>query len=271
MRVRRYKRGYIMQSALQQVEYRTFQCQPSCDPTHDEHVPGRLEALGMMTAGIVHDLGNIIQILSSTVELLDGHPAIKATTSLQPPMRRAVNSVARASTLISRVLRFARGDRAEQESVDLKQCLLDLKPLLRWMAKNRVRIDIQVDVDVPPVVCNRSDLEAAILNLVLNARDAIPGRGMLSIAAMPRRSGRIVSKVAISVSDTGRGMSARTKARAAEPFFTTKTSAPGSGLGLTMVRRFAQEAGGNVLLKSRLGLGTTVTLLLPVRPGRVER
>lgn len=259
-----------MQSALQKVDERTFQHQSSSDALCDGHPSTRLEALGMMTAGIVHDLGNIIQILSSTVELLDCHPTIKATTSLQPPMRRAVSSVARASTLIAQVLKFARGDRAEQENVDLKQCLMDLKPLLRWIGNNRMRLDIHVDADVPAVVCKRWDLENAILNLALNARDAMPARGTLSITAMPRRNGRIVTEVAVSVSDTGRGMSSQTIARAAEPFFTTKTSA-GTGLGLTMVRRFAQEAGGDVILKSRLGVGTTVTLLLPVRPRHAER
>lgn len=260
-----------MQPALQQVDDRTFQRQSSSDASGDGHVPRRLEALGMMTAGIVHDLGNIIQILSSTVELLDAHPTIKATTALQPPMRRAASSVARASTLIAQVLRFARGGTAERESVDLKQCLMDLKPLLLWIGNNRMRLDIQVEAHVPSVVCNRSDLESALLNLALNARDAMQGRGTLSIAAVPRRRGHMVTEVAISVGDTGHGMSAQTVARASEPFFTTKTAGRGNGLGLTMVRRFAQEAGGNATLESRPGLGTTVTLVLPVRPRRVER
>jgi signal transduction histidine kinase len=219
----------------------------------------------MMTAGIVHDLGNIIQILASSVELLDRHPTIKAVTSLQPTMRRTVSSVARASTLITQVLRFARGGTADHESVDLKQCLMDLKPLLRWIGNNRMRLDIQVDADVPPVVCNRSDLEDVLLNLALNARDAMPRRGTLTITAVPRRDGRIVTGVAVRVSDTGRGMSPQTMARALEPFFTTKIAGRGNGLGLTMVRRFAQAAGGSVTLESRLGLGTTVTLLLPLR------
>jgi signal transduction histidine kinase len=259
-----------MQSALQKVDKRTLRHQSSSDALCDGHVPFRLEALGMMTAGIVHDLGNIIQILSSTVELLDRHPDVKATTSLQPPMRRAVSSVGRASALIAQILRFARGATAEHESVDLKQCLMDLKPLLRWIGKNRMRLDIHVDANTPPVVCNRSDLENAILNLAVNARDAMSERGALSITAVPRRKGRIVTEVAVSVSDTGHGMSSQTMARALEPFFTTK-AALGNGLGLTMVRRFAQEAGGDVTLESGPGLGTTVTLLLPVQRRPAER
>ncbi|MGE0628779.1 MAG: sensor histidine kinase [Hyphomicrobiaceae bacterium] len=252
-----------MQSALQKVGARTFQPHSSSDASREERAPLRLEALGMMTAGIVHDLGNILQVLSGTVELLDQHPAVKTTTSLQSPMRRAVNSVERASALIAQVLRFARGDAAEHESVDLKQCLMDLKPLLLWIGNNRMRLDIRADADVPLVVCNRSDLENAVLNLALNARDAMPERGTLSITAAPRRNGHMVSEVAVSVSDTGHGMSPQTMARALEPFFTTKTAVSGNGLGLMMVRRFAQEAGGNVTIESRQGLGTTVRLLLP--------
>jgi signal transduction histidine kinase len=260
-----------MQSALQQIDGRSFERQPPSDAVHKGRAPLRLEALGMMTAGIVHDLGNIIQILSGTVELLDRHPAIKAESSLQPPMRRAVSSIARADALIAQVLRFARGETAEQGSVDLKQCLMDLAPLLRWIANNRMVIDVRVDADVPSVVCSRSDLEAAILNLALNARDAMSERGTLSIAAMPRRNGHTVTDVAIEVRDTGSGMSPQTLTRALEPFFTTKATRGGNGLGLTMVRRLAREAGGSVSLESRPGIGTTVTLLLPVEARSLER
>ncbi len=260
-----------MQSALQKVDERAFQRLSSSDALREERAPLRLEALGMMTAGIVHDLGNIVQILSSTVELLDQHPTIRADSSLQAPIRRAVSSVARAGALIAQVLKFARGGRAEQEGIDLKSCLLELEPLLRWISGSRMRIDIRVDADVPPVVCNRSDLEGAILNLALNARDAMPGCGTLSIGAVSRRNGHIIAEVAISVGDTGRGMSSQTMARALEPFFTTKAAGRGNGLGLTMVHRFAQEAGGRVTLESRPGLGTTVTLLLPAGPSHLER
>jgi signal transduction histidine kinase len=220
-----------------------------------------------MTAGIAHDLGNIIQILSSTVELLDQHPTIKTTMSLQPPMRRAASSVARATALIAQIIRFARGGAAENESVDLKQCLMDLKPLLLWIGNNRTRIDIQVDADTPPLVCNRSHLENAILNLALNARDAMPKGGVLSITVSPRRERNSdVLGLVLCVSDDGDGMARETMARALDPFFTTKTGARGAGLGLAMVRRFAEENGGTVSLESSLGLGTTVTLWLPLEP-----
>jgi len=260
-----------MNSELQKRDEKVFGPQSSSVAVVDGHIPKRLEALGMMSAGIVHDLGNIIQILSGSIELLDRHPVIKTSASLRPPMRRAVNSVARASALIAQILSFARGGATEHESVDLKQCLTDLKPLLRWISNNRMRLEIRVDADVPAVACNRAGLENAILNLALNARDAMPGRGTLSITAAARRNGHIVTEVAIRVSDTGQGMSSQIMARVLEPFFTTKPPQAGSGLGLPMVRRFAEEAGGDVILESSPGQGTTVTLLLPLRPSLRER
>lgn len=244
----------------------TLQRQPAADAVGDQRASVRLEALGLMTAGIVHDLGNAIQILSSTVELLDQHPTIKTTTSLQPPMRRAASSVARATALIARILRFARGDSIERENVDLKECLTDLKPLLRWIGNN-IRLDIQVDAEVPTLVCNRADLESAILNLALNARDAMPKGGVLSIAIVPRHDGHgNVPGLALCVSDNGGGMTRETIDRAFDPFFTTKTRGRGAGLGLSMVRRFAEENGGTVSIESALGLGTTVILWLPLGP-----
>ncbi|MGE0766636.1 MAG: sensor histidine kinase [Hyphomicrobiaceae bacterium] len=187
-----------------------------------------------------------------------------ATASLQPPLRRAVGSVARAEALISQVLRFAQGQAMEQQSVDLKQCLTDMQPMLRWIADNTMRVDVQIDAEVPPLFCSRFDLEAAILNVALNAHEAMPGAGTLSITAIPLRSGQAIEGVAISIADTGRGMSPQTRSRAMEPFFTTNATGGGNGLGLAMVRRFAREAGGDVAIESQLGIGTTVTLRLPI-------
>jgi signal transduction histidine kinase len=225
----------------------------------------RLEALGLMTAGIVHDLGNIIQILAGTVDVLDQHPTIRATTALQPTIGRAVTSLERARALIKQILSFARENDSERESVDLAACLSTMERLLRWIGKNKMRIEIAVAADTPPVFCNRWSLENAILNLALNAQDAMPGGGLLTITATPCWNGGVTTGVALCVSDTGRGMASDVMERAFDPFFTTKR-ARGNGLGLTMVRRFAQESGGTVAIESRLARGTTVTLQLPLRP-----
>ena len=255
-----------MQPALLETKPHISGRQLSADPLLAGRASLRLEALGLMTAGIVHDLGNIIQILSGTVDVLDQHPIIKATKALQPTIDRAVTSLERARALSKQILSFARENANERESVDLAICLAALERLLRWIGKNQMRIAIQVTADTPPVFCNRRNLENAILNLALNARDAMTDGGVLSITATPCSNRGVVTGVALRVSDTGRGMSSETIERAFDPFFTTKMGVRGSGLGLTMVRRFAQETGGSVAIESKLDLGTTVTLQLPLRP-----
>lgn len=258
-----------MKPALLETEPQMPRKQPSADPLRTGRASLRLEALGLMTAGIVHDLGNMIQILSSTVEVLNQHPTIKSTVALQPAVDRAVNSLERASALIKQILSFARVADNKQESVDIALCLAGMERILRWIGKDDMRIDIRTDTDIPPVICNRGNLENAILNLTLNARDAMPEGGSLSIKATASRdSDDTVTGVVLRVSDSGRGMTRATMARAFDPFFTTKPGTHGTGLGLTMVRHFAQENGGNVLIESTSMLGTTVTLRLPSRPGK---
>lgn len=175
-------------------------------------------------------------------------------------------SLERARALIKQVLSFARENGGDRESIDLAVCLEAMERLLRWIGKSKMRVEIEVAEQTPPVFCNRWSLENAILNLALNAQDAMPDGGVLSITAAPCVNGGVVSGVALRVFDTGRGMSSETMARAFDPFFTTKR-ARGNGLGLTMVRRFAQESGGAVTIESGLGRGTAVTLQFPLEPG----
>src|SRR5262245_4812536 len=199
-----------MQPALLETEQLIPGKQLPTDPLRAGRASLRLEALGLMTAGIVHDLGNMIQVLSSTVDVLDQHPTIKATTALQPAIDRAVNSLGRASALIKQILSFARSADSQQESVDIALCLAGMERLLRWIGKNDMRVDIRTDADLPPVICDRGDFENAILNLALNARDAMPEGGALSIRATASRDGDgVLTGVALRVSDSGRGMADR--------------------------------------------------------------
>jgi signal transduction histidine kinase len=260
----------LMQSALLEIEQQVARKQTD-DPLLAGRALLRLEALGLMTTGIVHDLGNIIQILSSTVDVLDQHPAIRTTKALRPTISRAVTSLESASSLIKQILNFARETDDRLESIDVAMCLARLEPLVRWIAKNNVRISMQIAPNVPAIVSNRSNLENALLNLALNARDSMPDGGVLSITAAPRTDGATVTGVALRVTDTGSGMTQETMARAFDPFFTTKANGRGTGLGLTMVRRFAQETGGSINIESKIGAGTTFILVLPLRPGAGQR
>jgi signal transduction histidine kinase len=228
-----------------------------------EHDVIRLEALGLMTAGIVHDLGNTIQILTSSVEILDEHPTIKATRALHPVVGRAVRSLDRASALIKQILGFARNDGTQEEVVDVAICLAGLVRSLKWIGKDGAGLKIHMVEDLPLLICNRWNLENAILNLVLNARDAMPDGGTVEISV---DSSEDREWLVLHVSDAGHGMTPEIKARAFDPFFTTNTKKRGNGLGLALVRRFALEAGGTADIWSEPHMGTTVTLRLPVRP-----
>lgn len=253
-----------MQPALSEIHSNFPGRQPAAEPSLAGRASLRLEALGLMTAGIVHDLGNMIQIMSGTVDLLDQHPTIKATKGLEPAIDRAVRSLECARALIRQILSFARESSNEREDVDLVVCLGALERLLRWVGGG-LRVEIDVAADTPLISCNRWGLENAVLNLALNARDAMPEGGLLAINAAPWRNRGIVSGVVLRISDTGKGMSPETLERAFDPFFTTKSGARGTGLGLTMVRCFAQETGGSVSIESDPGAGTTVMLQLPAR------
>lgn len=225
----------------------------------------RLEALGLMTAGIVHDLGNMIQVLSSAMSILNRHPGVRAAEGLEPVVASAVQSLERATALIGMISGFGRAGECEVEDLDVALCLAGLERLLCWITAGSIRLDLRVSPVCPRVSCSRRHFENALLNLVLNARDAMPAGGVLTIDAMALSEGGQPSEVIINVTDTGEGMDAKTLSRAFEVFFTTKGSR-GSGLGLAMVRRFTHEAGGGVTARSQPGLGTTVTLTLPAAP-----
>jgi signal transduction histidine kinase len=226
----------------------------------------RLEALGLMTAGIVHDLGNMIQVLSSAMSVLNRHPDVRAAEGFEPVVASAVQSLERATAMVGLISGFGRAGRAEAEDLDVALCLAGLERLVRWITTEAIRLDMRVSPACPRVTCSRRDLENALLNLVLNARDAMVAGGTLTIEAAGCSYGGHVCGVILNVTDTGDGMDAATLAHAFEPFFSTK-GGHGSGLGLAMVRRFAHEAGGGVTARSRPGFGTTVTLTLPAAAG----
>ncbi|MGE0007472.1 MAG: sensor histidine kinase [Parvibaculaceae bacterium] len=236
--------------------------------TDDGHAPaleGTVLTAAMAVAplpGVVHDLGNLIQVAASALNIISRSPVVDADPALESVVARAGTSLQRAGTLVEQTLRRAREGNAMSEDADIAECLMELRPLLE-PAPDNIRLELHIGPDLPTVTCSRVSLQSAVLNLLFNARDAMPAGGLISVSAVAVHEGAAVTAVALSVADNGIGMTPDTVRRAADPFFTTKTTGLG-GLGVPMVRRFLEEIGGRLDIESRPGAGTTVTLRLPI-------
>ncbi len=219
-------------------------------------------------AGVVHDLGNLIQIATSALNIIARSPAI-GIGALGPVVARARTSLERAGALVRQTMDSADHRRGQPvvltEAVCVRDCLDEIAALLASLCEPAVSLLIEASVELPTVRCNRLNFQNAILNLVLNARDAMPEGGTIAIIVKP-----ILPQVAgleVQVVDSGMGMSRETLDRAFDPFFTTKDAGRGGGMGLAMVKRFTQEAGGSVDIASVPGAGATVTMRLPAGSG----
>jgi signal transduction histidine kinase len=231
----------------------------------------KMEALGQLTGGIAHDFNNLLTVVLGNLESI-----ARRTEGEGEPLRRAIRNAQtgaeRAAALTQQLLAFARKQPLQAVILnpnDLVEGTLDL--LGRALGE---KIDVRADLapDLWPVRTDRNQLENALLNLAVNARDAMPGGGVLTIRTRnvgrndPKRPGRAMpgdELVLIEVADTGSGMSRDTMARAFEPFFTTKAVGQGSGLGLSQVHGFVTQSGGEVAIDSTLGEGTAIRLYLP--------
>jgi signal transduction histidine kinase len=219
----------------------------------------RLEAMGQLTGGVAHDFNNLLMVLSAGLDLVERLEAAERRRPVLEGMRQAVE---RGASLTRQLLTFARRQPLSPHPVDLAARL----PALRGMLAASLQGDIRVELELPPalwlVEVDPNELELALLNLAVNARDAMPGGGTLFLAAR-NQSGAAGDFVALRLADTGTGMSAETLARVFEPFFSTKETGKGSGLGLAQVHGFARSSGGEARIESALGEGTMVELLLP--------
>ena len=228
----------------------------------------RLEAIGQLSAGIAHDFNNLLLVILGNAEILEGgHQG-------DPRLRQAVGLIrqasARAAELTDRLLTFARQRSLKPQPVRLDRLMADMLSLLQRSLGEAVQIQVALDPTLGPVFVDRSELETTLINLAINARDAMPRGGQLTIEAQNAlidgdgpaelAPGRYVT---IAVSDSGVGMSRETLERACEPFFTTKEPGRGTGLGLAMAFGFARQSGGHLAIYSELGCGTTVRLYLP--------
>ncbi len=239
------------------------------------HEAQKTEALGQIAGGVAHDFNNLLSPILGGLELLRrrGMSDERAGRLIDG----ALQSAERARILVQRMLSFARRQPLQPRPVDVAALVDNLHSLLSSSVGSRVRIVIEAEADLPPALADANQLELALLNLVVNARDAMPDGGMLTITASSHvplpKDARQGAFVKIAVIDTGTGMNEATLKRAVEPFFSTKGIGKGTGLGLSMVHGLAAQLGGALELSSTLGVGTTVALLLPVaeRPSQADR
>jgi PAS domain S-box-containing protein len=228
----------------------------------------KMEAMGQLTGGVAHDFNNLLTPIVGSLDLLKRKGL--GGEREQRLIEGAIQSADRARTLVQRLLAFARRQPLQPAAVDVAQLVEGMADLLASTTGPQVRVVVEVADDLPPAKADPNQLEMALLNLGVNARDAMPQGGTLRISATrdsvrtPRGALKRGHYVRLSVADTGVGMDEATLARAIEPFFSTKGIGKGTGLGLSMAHGLAAQLGGALTISSREGLGTNVELWLPV-------
>lgn len=226
----------------------------------------KMESLGQLTGGIAHDFNNLLMVILGSLEL--ARKRVPQDSKVQSLLNNAIAGAQRGATLTQRMLAFARRQELDPQPVDVGGLIRNMSDLLCRMLGAGIRVDTQFPLVLRPVLVDMSQLEMAVMNLVINARDAMGGEGRILISARedsfpgsPPGSDRLIC---IAVIDTGPGMSEATLQRAMEPFFTTKGAGKGTGLGLSMVHGLAAQSKGHFVLKSVVGEGTRAELWLPV-------
>jgi signal transduction histidine kinase len=235
------------------------------------HQAQKIEAIGHLTGGIAHDFNNLLQVVSGNLNMIGR--AAGSNDRILGYVRAAQQAAAQGSRLTDSLLAFARRQSLQVERVDVNTLLQEFQPILLPVIDARIRLQTVLAADLPLCEADPAHFQSAILNVVINARDAMPDGGELSITTLvmtfgeadllenpDAKPGRFVG---VAVRDTGTGMSPEVLNRVFEPFFTTKAVGKGSGLGLSQVYGFAHQSGGHVHLESRSGGGTCVTIWLP--------
>jgi signal transduction histidine kinase/CheY-like chemotaxis protein len=218
----------------------------------------RLESVGQLTGGIAHDFNNLLTVIQGNLQVLQERPTLQESSD-QELVGSASRAAKRAGELTSKLLAFSRRQVLQPARVDIGALLQSLADMLRRTLDQRVQIRVDVTSTCSPVLADPGQLESALLNIAINARDAMPEGGLLSFDARDSDNGM----VALAVGDTGGGMSEEVRERAFEPFFTTKAKGRGTGLGLSTVYGFVKQSKGAVELHSEPGRGTKVTLQMP--------
>jgi signal transduction histidine kinase len=240
----------------------------------------KMEAVGQLTGGIAHDFNNLLTGIVGSLDLMQTRINEGRTENLSRYSNLAMASAQRAAALTHRLLAFSRQQPLEAKAVDVNRLVGSMDDLLRRTLGERVRLEVVVSGGLWLTLCDPNQLENALLNLAINARDAMPEGGRLIIetansflddAYAAREIGvRAGQYVCVCVTDTGTGMPPDVIAKAFDPFFTTKPIGQGTGLGLSMIYGFAKQSEGNVKIYSEAGKGTSVKLYLPRYYGEAE-
>jgi signal transduction histidine kinase/CheY-like chemotaxis protein len=239
----------------------------------------KMEAIGQLTGGIAHDFNNLLQGIIGTLNIIQKRLVEGRISEIDRFLKGALSSADRASSLTHRLLAFSRRQPVDPRPVDANQLVGTIEELLRRAIGEKIRMVVERGEDLWLVRCDINQLENGLLNLAINARDAMPDGGTLTIATSNRTFGGAQAAirdlkpgpyVVIEISDDGVGMSAEVQARAFDPFYTTKPIGQGTGLGLSMIYGFVRQSDGSIRIRSEEGKGTTVEVSLPRYAGDLD-
>jgi PAS domain S-box-containing protein len=229
----------------------------------------KLEAIGTLTGGIAHDFNNLLSVVVSGIEILAKEVQTPVAAKVLETMRR---SVTQGTNLTQQLLTFARKQPLKQDKYNVNSVIGSFDAVLRRVSKSSISFRMKLDPLLPPAIIDVPQFEAALLNLVVNARDAMPDGGTLTVSTeQVELSENLVDKlpagryVKVTVSDTGTGMTHEVAAQAVEPFFTTKEVGKGTGLGLSQVYGTIKQFGGGLAIETAVGKGTAISLLMPAQ------
>jgi len=246
--------------------------QKLAEATAQMHEMAKLETLGQLTGGVAHDFNNLLTPIVGALDMLRRqHDGDERSNRL---ISGALQASQRAATLVQRLLSFARRQHLEARTIDVGGLVEGMHDLVQRTIGPHIRVEVDVGRDLPPARIDPGQLELAVLNLAVNARDAMPGGGSLRLivdeVSVDQKAGEPSRYVRLSVEDAGVGMDDATLRKAVEPFFTTKGHGEGTGLGLSMVHGLAAQSGGLFKLRSTVGKGTTAEIWLPAVQGQVD-
>jgi signal transduction histidine kinase/DNA-binding response OmpR family regulator len=233
----------------------------------------KMEAIGHLTGGVAHDFNNLLQVISANLDLAAAGAAVQADPRLKERLANAAGAVARGSRLTGQLLAFARRQALEPKSVDLGRVIRDMSDMLRRTLGETIAVETVIAGGLWNTLADPSQVENTVLNLAINARDAMPDGGKLTLEvanaylddayAAAHTEVMPGQYVMLAVTDTGSGMTPEVMGRVFEPFFTTKAEGKGTGLGLAQAYGFVKQSGGHIKIYSEMGHGTTVKLYLP--------